>query len=329
MTVQFLSRAGRRLQKLRRDPQGFLLQSRFVPLRALGKVFAWQLDRNVRRYGAGAAGASVGIIVTVYNGADWIGAALTSLAGQTHKTIQVIVIDDASTDATTGIVADFVKRDSRFSLIVNAHNCGPYYARNRALEQLTTPFVTFLDADDTAHPARIARQLGFLLSHPRAVACVCSGVRVNAAGDAITINGREARMEPSTLFFHRAPVLEKIGYFDTVRFAGDAEYFGRLRAVFGEAAIARQHEVLLTASFRPDSLTHKGPGAQSWSMGASPVEWTRANSPERMAYAHEFTAWHRRIKNGESSPFCAARPQVRPFHAPAGMAITWPPADFT
>lgn len=311
----------RRLQKLRRDPQGFLLQSRLALLQALGQALARRQDAAIQREANHAAATKIGIIVTVYNGAEWIGAALASLAAQTHAALAVLVVDDASTDATAAIVAQFARLDPRFQLIVNARNLGPYVSRNRALLRLATPFVTFLDADDVAHPTRIARQLGFLLAHPRALACVCSGLRVNAAGETIRINGRAARMEPSTLFFHRAPVVEKIGFFDAVRFAGDAEYFGRLRAVFGPKAIARQHEVLLTASFRPDSLTRNGPGAQAWSMGATPQDWLRDNSPRRIAYAQAFEHWHAQLRSGVATPFCPARGQTRLFPALRDMTV--------
>ena len=316
-----ISPARRRLRKLLRDPQGYLLQSRFANIRAAGGMLARWRDVGITRRGAAAAGRRVGVIVTVHNGAQTVRHALASLAAQTHAALDVVVVDDASTDDTRDVVDRFAHGDLRFRLLVNEVNRGPYWSRNRALADLAADFVTFLDADDEAAPHRIARQLGFLLGDARLVACLCSGLRVTPEGQTVSINGRHERMEASTLFFDRARVLERLGRFDMVRFAGDAEFTARLVAAFGPRALGRQHEVLLTASFCPDSLTHRGPGAQIWTPGADSLDWRRAISPLRLAYEQSYRQWHADIVAGKASAKLGSMDAPRPFPAPVAMLV--------
>ena len=324
MGDEAISPAKRRLRKLWRDPQGYLLQSRYSGLRAIGKAAQRRQDIAIARRAAAAKGRSVGVIVTAYNGAETVARALASLAAQTHACLEIVAVDDASTDSTRHILARFAARDPRFRVLANERNLGPYGSRNRALAGLTTEFVTFLDADDHAAPERIARQLGFLLGDRRRVACVCSGLRVTPEGLPVAINGRRERMEASTLFFERARVLERLGRFDMVRFAGDAEFVGRLLAVFGARGLGRQHEVLLTASFRADSLTREGPGAQIWTQGEDPLDWRRETSPPRLAYEQAFRGWHAEIAAGRASARLAGTDAPRPFPAPASMVAPAP-----
>ena len=310
----------RRLAKLRDDPAGFFLQSRFSALRDAGRWHARRLDRRIVRAADAAADRAVAVIVTAFDAADTLEAALDSLARQSHRTLEVIVVDDASTDATQALARAFCERDPRFRLLINAENSGPYVSRNRALSQTRADFVTFQDADDLSHPDRIARQLGFLLANPARLACLCSGTRQDEAGRLLRIDGRRARLEASTFFFHRERVMASIGYFDCVRFAGDAEYASRLQAVHGARAIGRQHEVLLTARFAAGSITRDGPGAHGWIAQAASGEWRRIEAPARAAYRAAYGRWHATLRSGADARL--GFPQhVRPFPAPEGMAV--------
>ena len=309
----------RRLAKLRADPAGFFLQSRFPALRALGQWQARRLDRAICRAAEAAADRPVCVIVTVHNGARTIVAALDSLARQSHRALEVIVVDDAGTDGGAELVRAFCARDGRFRLLVNRENVGPYVSRNRALAQTPADFVTFQDADDLSHQDRIFRQLGYLLSRPSRLACLCSGIRVDEAGRTLTLDGRAERLEASTFFFRRAEAIESVGYFDSVRFAGDAEYAARLRAVHGTGCIGRLHEVLLTATFRDNSITRGGAGAHVWTQSA-PGEWRRAEAHARIAYRAAYARWHATFRDGGAARIGFPQDR-RPFEAPEGMAV--------
>ena len=80
-------------------------------------------------------GPKVSVIVPAFNAAEHISTALKALSVQTWKNIEVLVVDDQSSDATTERVASFAEHDSRFKLIHAGANRGPYVARNIALNE--------------------------------------------------------------------------------------------------------------------------------------------------------------------------------------------------
>src|SRR5690606_22328635 len=90
---------------------------------------------------------------------DRIGAAIDSLLAQTYRDIEVLVVDDCSTDDTASIVKEFTLKDPRVRLIQRTRNGGPYAARNMALTDARGDFVTCHDSDDWAHPEKIQRQV--------------------------------------------------------------------------------------------------------------------------------------------------------------------------
>lgn len=95
---------------------------------------------------------AVSIVIPMHNDADWVEASLTSCARQSLRDIEVICVDDASTDATPDIVNRFVARDSRFRLIQEETNASAFHARRLGVEAASAPFVMFLDGDDELSP---------------------------------------------------------------------------------------------------------------------------------------------------------------------------------
>ncbi|WP_109464266.1 glycosyltransferase family 2 protein [Albibacillus kandeliae] len=102
---------------------------------------------------------TVTIIMANYCGADYLAAAIESVLRQTHADLELIVSDDASTDASPEIVRAYGDRDSRVRLIEAPSNGGPAAARNRALDAATGDWVAVMDSDDMIHPDRIRRLL--------------------------------------------------------------------------------------------------------------------------------------------------------------------------
>lgn len=97
----------------------------------------------------------VSVLVACHNGADTIEAAVRSALEQTHTDLEVVVVDDASTDTTLKVLAGI--EDPRLVVLQQQPNAGPGPARNRALEACTGDWITFLDADDLYHRQRIER----------------------------------------------------------------------------------------------------------------------------------------------------------------------------
>jgi len=117
----------------------------------------------------------ISVIIPAYNAEETIGAALESVAGQTilvkpEVGIEVIVVDDASTDGTRLVVKNTeLTSDGRsvpLQLIPHQRNTGPAGARNAGIAVARGEWLAFLDADDVWFPKRLERQLAWLSSHP-------------------------------------------------------------------------------------------------------------------------------------------------------------------
>lgn len=99
----------------------------------------------------------VSFVVAAHNVAPYIEAAVHSALAQTDVTVEVIVIDDASTDATPDVVARIAEADPRVILVRQASNAGPAAARNLAIARATGVWLAILDGDDVLLPDRSRR----------------------------------------------------------------------------------------------------------------------------------------------------------------------------
>ncbi len=127
------------------------------------------------------AARRVSVILPVRDGHATIDEALGSLVAQTHRRLEVVVVDDGSRDATPSILGRWVRRDPRIR-VVRTQRRGLVAALQRGLAEAEGEFVARMDADDIAHPARLAAQLAFLTHNPELSGC---GARVRRipAGD--------------------------------------------------------------------------------------------------------------------------------------------------
>ncbi len=90
----------------------------------------------------------VSVVTAAYNCEKYIGEMLRSLVKQTQKNIQIICVDDGSTDNTLGLMLDYADRDDRIMVLRSAMNVGPAVARNYGLDHAVGDYVIFVDADD-------------------------------------------------------------------------------------------------------------------------------------------------------------------------------------
>ena len=89
------------------------------------------------------------VIVPVYNVEEYLGECFQSLSDQTLASMEIIVVDDGSTDGSRDIAADHAARDARFVMLDTRSNTGPGAARNRGIGAARGRYITFLDSDDT------------------------------------------------------------------------------------------------------------------------------------------------------------------------------------
>ena len=108
------------------------------------------------------------VILTSYNYARYLPAALTALAAQTRPPEELIVIDDGSADDSVAIINSFLGRFAEPRLVVNPRNLGTIANLNRGLELARGDVVYFAAADDIAYPALLERGMELLEAHPLA-----------------------------------------------------------------------------------------------------------------------------------------------------------------
>jgi Glycosyl transferase family 2 len=130
----------------------------------------------------GTAPPRVSAVVPVFNGEVHVAEAIESLLAQTLDELEVIVVDDGSTDGTPGIVAALARKDERVRVISNERNLGLAAATNRGWRAARADYVARLDADDIALPDRLARQIAFLDANPQVAAVGGAAITINRAG---------------------------------------------------------------------------------------------------------------------------------------------------
>ena len=105
------------------------------------------------------------VIMPSYNAERFIAESIESVLAQTVEDWELIVVDDASSDGTLDIVAEFQRRDSRIRLVAEDANHGPADARNRGLDQARGDLIAFLDSDDVWFPEKTAKQVAVMERH--------------------------------------------------------------------------------------------------------------------------------------------------------------------
>ena len=115
----------------------------------------------------------ISVIIPAYNAETFLAKTLESVLSQTYQNIEILVVDDGSTDTTAEIVKSFAKKDSRISLLQQP-NAGVAAARNLAIEKSRGEYIAPIDADDIWYPQNLEKQLKCLNSLASSVGIVYS-----------------------------------------------------------------------------------------------------------------------------------------------------------
>lgn len=118
----------------------------------------------------------VSVIIPAYNCEAYAGEAVGSALAQTYRDVEVIVVDDGSTDDTPDVLAAI--SDPRLH-VIRQPNRGISAARNAGLDAATGAYIAFLDADDRWLPTKLERQLRLMEAEPDVVACFTDFTRFN------------------------------------------------------------------------------------------------------------------------------------------------------
>ena len=104
----------------------------------------------------------ISCIVPVFNGERYLAETLDSVMGQSYRPLEIILVDDGSTDGTAAIAERYGERVTH----LRQENAGPAAARNFGLGAATGQFVAFLDADDLWHASKLNRQMERFRTQP-------------------------------------------------------------------------------------------------------------------------------------------------------------------
>jgi glycosyltransferase involved in cell wall biosynthesis len=119
----------------------------------------------------------VSTIVPVFNRPDMLREAVHSVVVQTHRPIEIIIVDDGSTDRTAEVCRELQAQYGDLVRCLHAPHAGTGAARNRGLAAARGEFVQYLDSDDLLLPQKLARQIAELRRHPESGVCYCMAHR--------------------------------------------------------------------------------------------------------------------------------------------------------
>ncbi len=124
----------------------------------------------------------ISVVMPCYNAAPYVREAIASVLQQGYSSVELIVVDDGSTDGSTEIIQELAQTHPDRIRLLHQNRAGPYAARNRGLALAQGNYVAFLDADDYWHPNALA-ELHVALTGSRADLAYCGWQNVGAAAE--------------------------------------------------------------------------------------------------------------------------------------------------
>ncbi|CAZ97907.1 glycosyltransferase [Zobellia galactanivorans] len=140
---------------------------------------------------------SLSVIVPVYNAAPYLKRCVESICNQTYKQMEIILVDDGSTDESFNICKILEKNDSRI-VVVQQANAGSSVARNTGLDFATGDYIAFIDSDDSINERMFETMINFILENElEVVECglTSTNKKQNVSDSNTFIESREKAME--------------------------------------------------------------------------------------------------------------------------------------
>ncbi len=195
----------------------------------------------------------VSVIIPVFNGERFLADAIRSASGQSYQPIQIIVVDDGSTDGTGRIAHTFADRIT----YVRQENRGPAAARNAGLRHAQGALIGFLDSDDLWAPGKVALQVDALEKSPSFDIALGRLQRLKLAegNRFVPHDGPELALNLGASLI-RKQVFDRVGMFnESLRFADDWDWYMRAREL--GVSILVQDEAVLFYRRHQDNLTNQ------------------------------------------------------------------------
>lgn len=193
----------------------------------------------------------VSVIIPAYNSSRYICEAIDSVLSQTYDNLEVIVVNDGSTDTTLQVLEKYHKR----IIVIDQLNQGAAHARNTGIKAAKGEFITFLDSDDYWFKQKVELQIQYLRQHPEMGAVYADWSRWHPVGnefpDPLTLAPQNVTLEidpeqsgwlyeklfsdfiiTTITILIKKSVLDEIGYFDTsLKMGEDYDLWLRLSRV--------------------------------------------------------------------------------------------------
>lgn len=235
----------------------------------------------------------VSIVLTTYNIEDLVNISIDSLLEQTYKNIEIILVDDGSSDNTFDILRKYkYTYPDKIKLIKLHKNCGTYIAKNIGITYSSGDLITFHDADDWAHPQRIEEHVKAHQKSKKIKYSISKLLRLTEDGYFYSKHIYPLdRLSMVSLMIDKS-LISEIGYFRTHRLGSDTEYFERLKN-FTKYKFERIDKVLMFCSHRENSLT---------TSAETGIEGFGKNN-KRQHYWNQWNKWHKMLKKARRKPF--------------------------
>ena len=216
---------------------------------------------------------SVAVVIPAFNAQEFLARTVASARAQTHRNLEIWIVDDGSTDQTAALARQLARQDERVR-VVSQSNGGQASARNAAIRATEAHWIAFLDADDLWEPDKLETQLRAARENG-ADAVFCGGVIFEQSPaeplqDYPTLVGNWGGLEMARLLFARNPIcnssvvarralIEEVGFLDEAREVRNAEDYdlwfrlalggAKFCGIAGSLAHYRRHQSSSTAVY--------------------------------------------------------------------------------
>jgi glycosyltransferase involved in cell wall biosynthesis len=207
------------------------------------------------------------VIIPVYNGERFIAETIQSVLAQTYKAVEIIVVDDGSSDDTATIVEQYSEQIS--ICYVRQQNQGPSIARNHGVSLARGDWIAFLDADDVWYANKLQTHRDYIIKNPDVVLFWCDMDNIDEHGYARRDSkGRDPLAQiifdrpvcplPSSAVMRKNIFEQTTGFNPVLRCYEDVEYFFRLANAFPAMYMAEKLFAYRKYEKQPDYLRMRG-----------------------------------------------------------------------
>jgi len=265
---------------------------------------------------------AVSVVLPVYNCPNYVGEAIESILAQTLDDIELIIVDDGSTDRTPEVVRQYT--DPRIRVVTQA-NQGAAGAANRGIELSRGRYIARQDQDDVSFPPRLARQAAFLDAHPD---CALVGtwaeiwVENERTARVHAHPADSARLKFELLFDNpfvqssvmlRRAALAKVGVYSTDRSRQPPEDYEFWSRIAREYEVANLPEILHIYREVQGSVSRRGPSPfmeHLVSLSAENIAWASGALPSDAHVVNVAALAHRAIHRLQGEPDFAAMREI-------------------